>query len=106
MKSPVMYHGPHFARSHTFGWNTLSFFKPSRYRFEREFRMLRNLGEGESVLHDNPSDYGRYVEFTPKKVIHRVVTHPRATEALKRKVDVLMRDYLKAIRRENSSLLW
>ena len=74
--------------------------------FEKEFRMLRNLGEGDSVLYDNPSDYGRYVRFTPKKVIHRVVTHPRATEALRGKVDALMGDYLKAIRREDSSLVW
>jgi hypothetical protein len=106
MKSPVKYHGANFARSHTFGSNTLSFYKPSGYSFEKEFRMLRNLGEDESVLYDNPSDYGRYVKFTPKKVIHRVVTHPRATEALRRKVDALMGDYLKAIRREDSSLVW
>jgi hypothetical protein len=105
MKSPVMYHGPNFARSHSFGWNTLSFYKPSGYSFEREFRMLRNLGESESVVYDNLSDYGRYVKFTPKKVIHRVVTHPGATEALRSKIDALMGDYLKAIRREDSSLM-
>lgn len=67
--------------------------------------MLRTLGEKESVRHDDPSDYGRNVEFTPKKIIHRVITHPRATDALKQKVDALMTRYLKALKREDSSLL-
>ena len=105
MKSPVRYHGIDFARSQSFGWNAPAFYKPSRYSFEREFRMLRNLGKDESVSFDSPCDYGRYVQFKPKKAIHRVVTHPRATETSKRAVEALMGDYLGALKRENSTLL-
>jgi hypothetical protein len=104
LKSAVRYHGANFARSHSFGWNAPSFYKPSSHSFEREFRMLRNLREDESVAYDNPSDYGRHVSFVPKKIIHRVITHPRATADLKRKVDDLLRHYLKGIKREDSSL--
>ncbi len=104
MKSPVKYHGDDFPRSEIFGWNTLSFYKPSTYNFEREFRMLRVLGKDESVLWNEPADYGRYVQVRLKRIIHRVITHPRGSGALKRKLETLLRQYLKAIHRENSSL--
>jgi hypothetical protein len=104
MKSPVKYHRPQFPRSETFGWNTLSFYKPSCYSFEREFRMLRNLGKDESVAWDNPSDFGRYVAIRPKKIIHRVITHPKASFAFKKDIDLLLHRHLKAIRREDSAL--
>jgi hypothetical protein len=104
-KSSVKYHRPTFARSETFGHNAVSFYKPSSYSFEREFRMLRNLGMDESVEYDNPADYGRYVPIKLSKIIHRVITHPRANNATKLEVDALLAKHLKALKRENSSLL-
>lgn len=103
MKSPVKYHSTDFARAE-FGWNTLSFYKPESYGFEREFRMLRNLEEGDSVQFDNPADFGRCVPAQLKKIIHRVITHPKADEQTKQKVDALLTTHLKKVRRENSSL--
>lgn len=102
MKSPVKYHKSDFARSE-FGWSTLSFYKPSTYGFEREFRMLRSLGEDESVCFEDPSDYGRCLLVRLKKIIHRVITHPEADATLKAKVDALLAKYLKGIKRENSA---
>lgn len=55
--------------------------------------------------YDDPADYGRYVPVRLGKIVHRVITHPRAAEQFKAKVDDLMRKHLKRIRRENSCLL-
>jgi len=105
MKSPVRYHGEAFRRSLVFGWSGISFYKPSRFAFEREFRMVRPLRNGESVIPDNKADYGRFVPIRPRKIIHRVITHPRATDTFKKEVDALMSRFLKARKREDSTLL-
>jgi len=104
MKSTVRYHGPNFRRSHVFGWNAPSFCKPMQYSFEREFRLLRNLEEDESVEYGNPSDQGRFVKCRIRRIIHRVITHPDATPAFKKEVEHLMKHYLWTIRREDSAL--
>lgn len=101
VKSPVKYHNDAFPRTE-FGHTTLFFYKPSGYRFEQEFRMLLTPGEDEAVRQD---ELGRQVTVSVKKIIHRVITHPKASIELKMKVDKLMGQYLKRIRREDSRLL-
>jgi hypothetical protein len=105
MKSPVKYHPDDYRRTEIFGWNTLSFYKPSSDGFENEFRMLRNLGKDESVVWDNPLDYGRYVQVRLTKIVRRVITHPKASNEIKRNIDDLLRQFLKSVKRENSSLI-
>jgi hypothetical protein len=100
-KSGVKYHGVDFART-AFGWTTLFFYKPAFYRFENEFRLLLAPGEGESVPEDQ---LGKHVPVRLSRVIHRVITHPRATDAFKMEVDRIMARHLKGKRRENSTLL-
>ncbi len=104
VKSPVKYHDDDFPRTR-FGHTTLFFYKPRRYSFEREFRMLLTLGEHESIRHDNPADFGRHVRIPLKRIIHRVITHPRASAECKTRVDGLLHHHLKGISRKNSSLL-
>jgi hypothetical protein len=104
VKSPVKYHRDDFPRTE-FGPTALFFYKPLRYSFEHEFRMLLTAGDNESVSWDDPADFGRHVPITLKKIVHRVITHPRASNEFKAKVDELMRKHLKHREREDSALL-
>ncbi len=104
MKSPVKSHHRDFQRTE-FDWNALSFYKHSNYGFEREFRMLRTLQENESVSLEDSVDYGRNVQVRLRKIIHRVITHPKADEKYKLKIDTLLATYLKGIKRQDSFLL-
>jgi hypothetical protein len=101
MKSPVKYHDDDFPRTE-FDHTTLFFYKPRRYSFEREFRMLLTPGENESISDD---EVGRHIPIVTKRIIHRVVTHPLACDEFKATVDGLLQKYLNCVRRENSRLL-
>lgn len=104
MKSPLKYHDHDFPRT-KFSHNALFFYKPSEYGFEREFRLLRGLQPNESVSFDDPKDRGRYASITLRKIIHRVITHPKATRDFKLRVDGMLQKFLKHIKREDSSLV-
>jgi hypothetical protein len=101
VKSPVKYHGDSFPRTE-FDHTTLFFYKPALYRFEREFRMLLMPGEHESIRGD---ELGRHVPIRSKKIIRRVITHPKASKEFKMKVDHLLDQFLRCRRREDSTLL-
>jgi len=101
VKSPVKYHHDNYPRTQ-FGYTTLFFYKPADYRIEHEFRLLLTPGENESISYE---DFGRRVPVNLKKIIHRVISHPRATKEFKAMVDELVGVHLKRIRREDSSLL-
>jgi hypothetical protein len=103
MKFPVKYHGSEYERSE-FGWNTLSFYKPACYAFEREFRLLRCLKEDETVTLENSADFGRLVPVRLKNVLHRVIAHPLASQEFKLKLDNDLMQILKSVHREDSSL--
>jgi hypothetical protein len=103
MKSAVKYHDEDFPRTE-FSHNSLFFYKPKSYAFECEFRLLRILGENESVLENNPSDRGRIVPIRLKRVVHRIITHPRASSAFKKQIEILLREHLPGKRREDSAL--
>ncbi len=81
------------------------FYKPRRYSFEREFRMLLTPGENEIISCDDPADFGRHVPVRLKKVIGRVITHRRASDGFKVKVEGLLHTYMKSVSREDSTLL-
>ncbi len=104
VKSPLKYHDDDFARTE-FDHTALFFYKPRRYIFEQEFRMLRKPDKHESFSYDDPADFGRHVPIVVKKIVHRVITHPMASEAFKTKIDACLRQYLKGVRREDSNLL-
>jgi len=104
VKSPVKYHDDDFPRTE-FSHTALFFYKPRRYSFEREFRMLLTPDEHESISYDDPADFRRYVPIALKKIIHRVITHPRASDGFKTRVDCQLDHYLKCVNREDSSLL-
>ena len=104
VKSPVKYHADDFPRTE-FGHTTLFFYKPRAYSFEREFRLLLTPGEHESISYDDPKDFGRHAPVPLKRIVHRVISHPRATDEFKSKVDAVLSQYLKHIRREDSALL-
>jgi hypothetical protein len=104
VKSVVKYESLDLPRTE-FSHSSLFLYKPPDYRFENEFRLLRFLGEKEAVSYDDPADHGRHVPIRLNKIIHRVITHSKATEQFKAKVENLMRQHLKHIRRENSFLL-
>jgi hypothetical protein len=101
VKSPVKYHGDSFPRTE-FDHTTLFFYKPALYRFEHEFRMLLTPGEHESIRGD---EVGRRVPIRLKKIVRRVITHPKASEEFKVKVDHLLEQFLRRIKREDSALL-
>jgi hypothetical protein len=101
VKSPVKYHDDDFPRTE-FDHTTLFFYKPSWYGFEREFRMMLTPGEHESIPMEQ---IGRHVPIRLKKIVRRLITHPRASEEFKTKVDGLLTRFLPCIKRENSTLL-
>jgi len=101
VKSGLKYHENDFPRT-MFSHTAIFFYKPVEYCFEREYRLLLAPGETESI---GAEEYGRHVRVNLKTVLHRVITHPRATNSFKQRVDELMSHYLKSLRREDSSLL-
>jgi len=103
MKYGVSYKALDFPRTQ-FTHNSLFFYKPDRYRFEREYRILRSPNEDESFYRDDPKDWFRRVPIRAKKIVHRVITHPFATRKTKEKVEELLRCHLPCRRRENSAL--
>jgi hypothetical protein len=103
MKYAVKYAPLDFPRTE-FDHTSLFFYKPSRYRMEREYRLLRCPGEDESFYSDNPEDLCRRIPIKTKKIIHRVITHPCATRDTKLRVEHLLRRHLPSRRREDSAL--
>lgn len=85
---------------------SLFLFKPLDCEFEREFRMIRPMAlDGtESVLSDDPADFGRNVPIRLGKIIKQVRTHPNASQKTKEIVDTLLKQHLSKVRRTNSSL--
>jgi hypothetical protein len=103
MKHAVKYAPLDFPRTE-FSHNSLFFYKPDRYRFEREYRLLRSPKDDESFYQDNPDDWFRRVPIKTRNVVHRVITHPDATRQTKLKVEELLRHHLRCRERENSAL--
>ena len=87
-----------------FSHTSLFFYKPSRYKIEREYRLLRVPGEDESFYIEDPANLYRRLPIKAKKIVHRVITHPHATQQTKRRVDQLLLDYLPCRRRQDSAL--
>jgi hypothetical protein len=84
-----------------FTHTSLFFYKPPRYKIEREFRLLRVPQEDETI---DFTDVCRRIPIKLTKIVHRVITHPCATQVAKRRVDELLRDYLPGRRRQDSAL--
>jgi hypothetical protein len=103
MKYAVKYAPLDFPRTE-FSHNALFYYKPSSYTIEREYRLLRSPDENEIFHPDNPEDWFRRVPIKTKKIIHRVITHPYASQETKFEVDKLLRLYLPCRERENSAL--
>src|ERR1043165_3308998 len=87
-----------------FSHNSLFYYKPSGYSFEREYRLLRSPMPGESFYSEKPEDRFRLVPITLKKIVRRVITHPFASRETKIQVEQLLRDYLPSRKREDSAL--
>jgi hypothetical protein len=103
MKYAVKYASLDFPRTE-FTHNALFYYKPSGYRIEREYRLLRSPDEDEVFYPDNPQDWFRRVLIKTKKIVHRVITHPYATPETKLKAEELLRQYLPCRRRQDSAL--
>lgn len=103
MKYGVKYAPLDFPRTE-FSHNSLFFYKPVGYRFEREYRILRSPCEDEVFYSNNPDDTYRRVPIRLKKIVHRVISHPAASRELKSTVDELLRRYLPSRQRENSAI--
>ena len=99
-KFPVKYHSDDSPRT-AFDHTALFFYKPQCYSFEREFRMLLAPGENGPIGSD---EAGRHIPISLKKIVLRVITHPKASMQFKAKIDSIMNLSLKRIKRENSTL--
>lgn len=105
IKSTVKYLDPETPRSE-FDWNSLAFQKTKPYQFEREFRILTNLKAGETMNPSNPADRGRRIHIQPKKIIHKVICHPKAASSFKQKVDLLLKRHLPHLQIANSRIIF
>jgi len=103
MKFAVKYAPLDFPRTE-FSHTSPFFYKPSRYRIEREYRLLRPPGENESFELENPADFFRRTPIKCKKIIHRVITHPNAAKETKVHVEQILSQYLPCRKREDSEL--
>jgi hypothetical protein len=56
------------------------------YAFEREFRLIVQRAHRESVDLNSEADFGRLISTDPKKLLHQVRLHPRASVEFKSKV--------------------
>jgi hypothetical protein len=104
MQSAVKYLSLDFPRT-KFSHNSLFFYKPSRYAFEREFRLLKPPQGDEIFNFEDPKDKFRKVPILTRKIVHRVITHPCASTETKTNIDELLRAFLPNIRRSDSVLL-
>jgi hypothetical protein len=100
MKYAVKYAPLDFPRTE-FTHTSLFFYKPPRYKIEREYRLLRVPDEDETI---DFTDVCRRIPIRLTKIVHRVILHPCATQVAKRRVDELLRDYLPCRRRQDSAL--
>jgi hypothetical protein len=66
MKYAVKYTPLDFLRTE-FSHTSLLFYKPSCYRIEREYRLLRPPGEDESFELENPADFVRRIPIKTEK---------------------------------------
>lgn len=103
MKSAVKYAPLDFPRPE-FNHTSLFFYKPSRYRIERAYRLLRVPEEDEGFYIESPADLCHRIPIKTKKIVHRVITHPHATREIMCRVDELLRNYLPSRKREDSAL--
>lgn len=103
MQYAIKYAPLDFPRT-AFSHNSLFYYKPEEYAFEREFRLLRSPEVTEIFYPNNPDDTYRRIPIKTKKIIRRVITHPQATDETKRRVDALLREHLPCRRRSDSAL--
>jgi hypothetical protein len=99
--SLTKYHPPDFPRTE-FGHTALFFYKPESLSYENEVRFLLHAGRAENI---SPDEGGRLVPVPLKKIVHRVITSPRAGAEFKAEVESLLRQYLPGRRRQNSALV-
>jgi hypothetical protein len=103
MKFAVRYAPLDFPRTE-FSHNSLFFYKPSEYHIEQEFRLLRSPEKDEVFDFSAPKDAFRKIPIRTRKIVHRVITHPQASDRTKTRVDDMLRTWLPGVRRCNSAL--
>ena len=105
LKSCVKYQGNDAPRTE-FSHLSLFLYKPIDCSFECEFRMIRPMAlDGtESVLSDNPADFGRRVPIRLGKIIKQVITHPKANQMTKDRILTLLTSFLPSVKRRDSLL--
>lgn len=91
-------------RGRSFPTPVFSITSRPEYSFESEYRLLRSPNEDETIYPDNPVDRFRLLPIKLKKIVSRVITHPRASCDTKKKVEQLLRNDLPSRRREDSAL--
>lgn len=99
LQSPVKYHREDYART-AFDNLSIFFYKPRQYDIEREFRLL--------LVPDGPIklvEIGRLVPIRLNKIVHRVITHPKASKEFKARVAALVGQHITRIKAENSAFL-
>ncbi|MEQ1858469.1 MAG: hypothetical protein ABMA13_00880 [Chthoniobacteraceae bacterium] len=104
MKSAVKY-APLDSPRTSFGNNTLFFYKPTAYAFEREFRLLRSPEKEEVFYIEDSKDRFRRIPIPLKRIVHQVFTHPEADADTKAAVDDLLRQFLPKRRRQDSTAI-
>jgi hypothetical protein len=76
-----------------FSHNSLFFYKPTKYSFEKEYRLLRTPEAEETFHSENPSDTHRRIPIPFLKVIHRIFIHPAASIETQTKVHAILRKF-------------
>lgn len=77
----VLYTQPEIPRPIMTGWTAPIFRKPDRFEWEQEFRILRNLGRGETMPHNDPEWYGRFERVNLRCLVGQIRTHPNASDS-------------------------
>lgn len=100
---PVMYITEDKPRT-AFGSTSLFWLKDISFRYERELRLLRQLGEGEHVISNRKEDEGRYIPVNLRLLVHRVVLNKCMPDSDKKRIVELVRLYCQRAHIQESSL--
>jgi hypothetical protein len=97
MPTFIMQHGVTYMSTDNprteFSHNSLFFYKPTEYSFEREYRLLHPPRAGETFHSKNPADTHRRIPIPFLKVIHRIFIHPAASMETQKKVHSILREF-------------
>jgi hypothetical protein len=85
-QQPIRYTEPNVPRPLALGWNSPIWYKPNAFSYEKEYRVLLNLGDTESIAiggyatdEERKQNECRMLQVRLPVLVQEIRTHPNAT---------------------------